>query len=241
MVTIAGNIPELLGKGLYTPSEAARLTRLGPSTVRRWIAGYSFRYATSMGPKRGYSGSLIHSDIPRIDRHMALSFLELIETYIAGAFLRTGVSLHTVRLAHRHAVEKLQMPHPFAMEQFKTDGKGIFLELEGEAPGSKALLELSRVQYAFPEILAEYLELIDFDRETELACQWWPLGKKLPVVINPAIAFGSPVIAGTRVTVQAILDALDADETEESVAKWFSITRREVDTAILLKKQRLAG
>ena len=33
--------PELLGVGLYTAEEAARLLAVHPSTVRRWLVGYS--------------------------------------------------------------------------------------------------------------------------------------------------------------------------------------------------------
>jgi len=33
---------ELLGIGLYTAEEAARLLAVHPSTVRRWLVGYSY-------------------------------------------------------------------------------------------------------------------------------------------------------------------------------------------------------
>jgi len=228
----SSGIPELLGGGIYSPSEVSRLVGLTPSRIRRWIQGYRFTYETKEGRRRSASGPVVQSDLPRVKNLLALSFLELIEVYVVGAFLQRGVRMSTVRLASRRGMEKFGTPHPFANRRFKTDGRWIFVELEEEATQEKLLLELSRLQYAMPEILNEYLDAIEFDAGTDLAVQWWPQGREAPIVLDPRVAFGSPVIAGTRIPVQTISDAFRAGETVESLGYWYNLTGEEVQAAI---------
>jgi uncharacterized protein (DUF433 family) len=228
---------ELLGVGLYSMSEASRLTGVSPQRVRRWIAGYQFRYKTVSGSKTGSSRPLIHSTIPRVGNSIALSFLELVEIRIVGAFLERGVSLQTIRRAHRRAGEKLETPHPFACRKFKTDGKRIL----GEGKEFGGLLVLSNGSYAFPEILNQYLSEITFDRNTELAREWWPLGRQGGILIDPRVAFGAPVIAGTRIPVETVLDVMRSGETRESACYWFSLSLEQVDAAIEFERGKRAA
>jgi hypothetical protein len=44
------------------------------------------------------------------------------------------------------------------------------------------------------------LQDIEVDEHTELARRWWPQGQDVPVVVDPTIAFGAPVLVGPRVT-----------------------------------------
>ncbi|MCK4626382.1 MAG: DUF433 domain-containing protein [Phycisphaerae bacterium] len=232
---------ELLGKGLYNPSEAARLVGLTPSRVRRWIQGYQFDYPTMHGRRKGASVPLICSDIPTIHHRRAVSFTELIEILMVSAFLKRGVSMRTIRKAARLAAKKLDSPHPFAFKKFRTDGRHIFLELLRESDEYKELLELSSGQYALPEILIQYLEQVEFDDVTLLASQWWPLGKKQPIVIDPSVAFGAPTIAGTRLRVSTVLDALRTGESKKAISDWYEIPPRDVMAAIEFGKKRLVA
>lgn len=230
-------MPEMLGVGLYSPAEAARLTHLTPSRVRRWIKGYSYLYPTKVGIARGSSGPVITSDLPPIASQSAISFLELVEMLVVSAFLKRGVSLHTIRLAAVRAAKKLDTPHPFAFKKFKTDGKGIFLEFVQQ----HNLLELSKAQYAFPEVLDKYLEQIDFDQISMFAERWWPLGKEKHVVVDPKVAFGKPILVGTRVPIETIKCAIRAGETEKSICRWFDLGSKQVRDAISFIKWESAA
>jgi uncharacterized protein (DUF433 family) len=87
-------------------------------------------------------------------------------------------------------------------------------------------------QYAFPEILNRYLHQIDFATDSRMASRWWPLGKKRPVVLDPNIVFGAPIIAGTRIPVKSIVDALEAGEPKKSVCAWFGLRPRQLSAAV---------
>ena len=240
MVTIA-KMPSLLGRGLYSPSEAARLVGITLSRAWRWIQGYNYRYSTTAGKKRGHSNPIIHSDVPRFRDQAALSFLELIELLVVRVFLDRGVSMRTIRLAARRASELLDVPHPFATQVFKTGGKRIFLDMEGDNTSKKQLLEISRMQYAFPEILDNYLEKVEFDLNTSFANRWWPLGKDKPIVLDPDVVFGLPTIAGTRIPVTVVCDALRAGETRKGICFWYDLSREQVKYAIEFGRKKGAA
>ncbi len=240
-MTRRNRLPELLGKGLYTPPQVARFVELSPSTVRRWLQGYQFRYATRGGRRRGASGPVIRGGVPVLRNRRAVTFVELVEVLVVAAFLKEGLRLGTLRRVARRAAEKLGSAHPFAYERFKTDGKDVYLEVLEEASPDVSLLGLAGGQYAFHPILDPYLRQLDFDTETLMAIRWWPLGKRKPVVLDPEIAFGSPVIAGTRLPVRVVLDALHAGETKRSVCEWHGIRPRELDAAVELGEQNRAA
>jgi len=225
-------MPSLLGKGLYSPSEAARWVGITPSRARRWIRGYSYEYLTTVGKKRGHSNPVIRSDVPSFHDQMALSFLELIELLVVRAFLDRGVSMRTIRLGAKWAAKFLGVSHPFASHVFKTDGRSIFMDIDGDFASKKQLLEVSRMQYAFPEVLDEYLEKVEFDLSTSFAVRWWPLGKDKPIVLDPDVVFGLPTIAGTRIPVQAVCDARRAGETKKDICFWYDLDLKQVKYAI---------
>ena len=48
-------------------------------------------------------------------------------------------------------------------------------------------------------VFDQFLSEIEFDTSTLLAARWWPLGRQVPVVLDPALRFGAPIVAGTGV------------------------------------------
>jgi uncharacterized protein (DUF433 family) len=69
-----------------------------------------------------------------------------------------------------------------------------------------------------------------------------PLGLKLNELIesNPKIMFGKPVIKGTRITVELILEKLAAGETVEGIlASYPRLTREQISAALNFAAQTL--
>lgn len=52
------------------------------------------------------------------------------------------------------------------------------------------------------------------------------------ISVDPAIRFGKPCIAGTRVDVATVIGALGAGESYESVEQNYSLTREQILTAL---------
>jgi hypothetical protein len=66
-----------LGVGIYSRSEAARLLKMTPSRVTRWIRGYC--YSLAYASKRHAQPPVIRSTSPEVDGAFVLSFLDLME------------------------------------------------------------------------------------------------------------------------------------------------------------------
>ena len=56
------------------------------------------------------------------------------------------------------------------------------------------------------------------------------------IVIDPAIAFGRPVLLRHGVTTRAITDRIDAGETPEEVARDYELEPRDVEEAVLYER-----
>ena len=63
-----------IGIGYYTVPEAARLLRMPPISIRRWLGGYAFR----QNGKRVTMPPLWQPQLPAYDHHIELGFRDLI-------------------------------------------------------------------------------------------------------------------------------------------------------------------
>ena len=103
--------------GLYTISEASRLTGVSRGRIRRWLRGYHYR-----SRQKSYtSRPLWRGQWEPIDHTLALGFLDLIEIRFVDAFRRVGVSWATLRGANERAQEMFGGSHPFCTNRFVTE------------------------------------------------------------------------------------------------------------------------
>jgi hypothetical protein len=75
---------KILGKGVYDLTEAAKLTGLRRARVKEWFQGRNARLG---------AGPVFRSDYDAINGDLAISFLDLVELFIAGQLREHGVSL----------------------------------------------------------------------------------------------------------------------------------------------------
>ncbi len=170
----------ILGQGVYTPREAARLVGTTPQQILRWTRG--------SGPneplwKAHYQ--FLDDDVTEI------SFLDLVEVRVVTALRRADISMQAIRFAIDFAQVKYGIERPLASQSFKTDGSEILMEaIEGEDD----LVSLSKKrpgQKVFKEIIFQSLN--DLEYEDEIAARWRPRGYSA-VVIDPRRHFGDPIL-----------------------------------------------
>lgn len=229
-----GEMKSMVGIGVYTVAEAARLTATATATVRRWMLGYRYR-------RRGEARArppLWQPDIEPFDGRVTLSFLDLMEVRFIRAFRQHGVSWPAIRRAAEIACDLFQDAHPFTRRRFRTDGARIFQQIEDG--GRVRLFDLNRQSWVFNEIVAPSLYAgIEFSGEH--MTRWFPIEGSSAIVIDPAIAFGRPTIAEQGVptdTIAAAVRAHDGDYAE--VARWYDLPVRAVKAAVKFE-QRLAA
>jgi len=224
----------LFNTGFYTAGDAAALLREDTRTVRRWAFGY---------PRNRLSGRvehppLIRTDLPAIEGERALTFVELVELLYVRAFHELGVSWKTIREAADTAARLFDSPHPFALRQVYLDPDSVLYGSVAEADGSEALVQLrGHGQQAFPQVVKPYLEQLEFG-VGGLAARWWPMGKDVGVLVDPRIAFGAPVVEGTRIPASTLAEAFEAERPAygeralERVAWMYEVEPRHVQNSL---------
>lgn len=222
-----------IGIGIYTVPEATSLTGVSSARIKRWISGYNFK--TIKGEKH-HSNPVWKSDLEPMDGTVALSFRDLIEIRFVDSFLKAGVSWKELRAAASKASDLLNNPHPFSTYKFKTDGRTIFAEI-GESLQQSKLLELTKNQYAFRQVIAPSLfEGLEY-QANELR-RWRPKQGNNLVVLDPRRSFGQPITDRNSVPTRILAAAVAAEgrDSEKDVARWYDVTVKEVHAAVTFEK-----
>ena len=216
-----------IGVGLYTIPEAARLTGVHPQRIRRWVVGYSYKRDSISHDQP----PVWHADMPSLHGTNGLSFQDLIEVRFVEAFRAHNVPWRTIRSAAVKACEVFERPHPFASQQFKTDGRWIFLETLEET-GEKKLLNLAKSQFEFEKMLAPILKGgLEFTKSDQGA-RWYPDWPKQDVVVDPQYSFGQPIVARGGVPTEILAKAVEVEESIEVVSKWYDLPPSVVKAAV---------
>jgi uncharacterized protein (DUF433 family) len=173
----------VLGHGAYSLSEVARYAEMSPSTIREWFRG------RSDGAGRG---PVLASDYAAIGKDYAVSFLDLVDAYVAARFREAGVRMSIVRTAYDVLAADLRTVHPFAHGELYTDGKSVIVAAASKICDRVFYNAISK--QLFFDDLKSYLDRIDYRSDTQLARRW---RISEGVMIDPKICFGKPTIAGT--------------------------------------------
>lgn len=145
-----------------------------------------------------------------------------------------------IRRAAEEASRAFSQPHPFCLRRFRTDGRSIFAEVAKDENDVK-LFDVVKKQAVFREVFDPLLSQIDYDMTTGLAVAWSPMGTKSPVVVDPARAFGQPIVRGPGVTTRVLAAAvLRGTETPESVAHWYDVDVDAVHAAVAFEVRAAA-
>jgi uncharacterized protein (DUF433 family) len=168
---------------------------------------------------------------------LQLSFYNLIEAHVLRA-LRTehGVALNELRKAISFAEKKLKLQRLLLSAELRTHAGQVFLDRYVElinlsASGQLAMRKmfeshLQRVEWdpwSFPVRLYPYLDATVRDGER-------------PIAIDPAVAFGRPIVRRAGISTAAIADRLDAGETVDALAEDYGLSRDEVEQAVLYSR-----
>jgi uncharacterized protein (DUF433 family) len=216
----------VLGRGVYTFKEAARYTTLKESRVREW-----FRHRPDVG-----RDAVFVSDYEPVEGDHAVSFYDLIDVYVAGHLRDHGVSLQTIRKVYAKLAEDFGTPHPFCHHEILDDGKKIFVRGLDKS-GQEEIMEALTKQKVFPRILKAFLNSIDYDA---VLAKRWRIGEAFgtPVVIDPQICFGTPIVEAVSKPTYILAAAYRANSDDaESVAKWYGITPEDVMAAVNFEAQ----
>jgi uncharacterized protein (DUF433 family) len=207
---------------VYTISQTAKLAGVHANTVRRWIYGEDTA-STKMRPV--FSGKSKHKE-----ELAEASFLQLAEIVVVSRFRQRNVKLNTLRQAHEYACKTLNLDYPFAWLHLKTDGIHVFSDFEKNHPEASLLTLDKKGQLTLPGNVIKALEL--FDYEEEFAARWYPIGRNVPIVIDPRYGAGRPTIPQRRLPVASIYNRWKSGENIRFISSDYSLPRKLVETTL---------
>jgi uncharacterized protein (DUF433 family) len=222
----------LLDVGIYPFPEAARLTEVPISSIRRWTLGYHF----VRGGERRWSPPLVKPKIHRIDGVPAVSFLDLQELRFLHAFRAHGVSWYWLRIAHARAKERIGHDRPFSTGKFRSSGRAILTEV-ATSSRDRALEDIVSSQLEFKKVLAPYLRGVEFS--SGIAVRWFPRADRR-VLVDPTRSFGQPVVAEAGVPTSVLARSYKAEGSMNRVARWYDVDVRSVRAAVEFERHLAA-
>lgn len=212
----------ILGQGIYSPRQAARLVGGTPQEVLRWTRG------------SGANDPLWHAYYQTLDDTTELSFSDLIELRVVKSFRRAGISLQAIRFAIEFASGKYGVERPLSTMRFKTDGREILHEAL-ERDGEMVSLSKSRAgQKVFTEIVKQSLN--DLEYEGELAARWRPAFAR-HVILDPKRQFGSPLIDGFGISTAMLYEEFQEFENVKYLAKIYEMPVALVTDAVRFEER----
>jgi uncharacterized protein (DUF433 family) len=202
----------------YPLVEAARYAAVPLSTLRAWV-----------GERKDIPGVI---DLPE-DSRGQLSFYNLVEAFVLGG-LRRKHKLPLQQLRHDLLALRELHPgvrHPLADLDLSTFARSLFVE------SPEDVVNVSRGgQLGIHEVLAGVLQRVEKGRTGAL--RLFPPTRadvaKSPrlVVIDPRIAFGRPVIAGTGIPTTVIHERWKAGDSVVALAEDYDRTPEEIEEAL---------
>jgi uncharacterized protein (DUF433 family) len=212
----------------YGLTEAAHYLGIPTSTLRSWTLGQPY---TVRDETRWFAPVIQIADP---DRRL-LSFWNLFEAYVCDAIRREHhVPLQRIRYALQIA-QKIApgSRHPLVELQLVTSGLDLFIEEYG-----RLINATPSGQMAMRESLEMYLKRVDRDA-LGLVAKLYPFTRKprpsdspKVVVIDARVAFGRPVIAGTRIPTSAVYDRWRAGESIPLLAEDYGRSIVEIEEAL---------
>lgn len=190
------------------------------STLRAWFLGQS-RFERVVTPA---------SSSP-----LMLSFLDLAEAHVVGAICRD----HEVSLQHvRTALDTLRRlypasAHPLISRAFSTDGVDLFVREYGE------LVNISRIERrSLGHVFDAHIRRVDWS-DDDLPTRIFPFtatsfseNDRRSIVIDPNIAFGRRVIAGSGIRTELVAERYAAGERIDDLANDYGRSPSEIEDAI---------
>jgi len=222
LVTVVRAAP--LERPVYGMSQAARLLGLRTDTVRRWIDGY-VRSGVAYAP-------VIREERTSDD---TVTWGEFVEAGYLREYRAKQVSLQYLRPVIALLRKELGVRYPLATLKPYTSGRSLALEVQKTVGLDPALniVILGRdgtLQLADPA--QAFLEKVDFAGEgNQDATRLYPLGRSVPVVLDPERSFGEPTLP-TGVRTEILAELIDAGEEPDRVAAVYKVNTNDVAAAV---------
>ena len=186
--------------GIYFPSDIQLILKLNKQNTSNWIKNYYEALDLKIGRQR------------------AINFYMLIELYVINKLLKF--------MSHNQIKEQYKLlskstPYPFARKDLNLFNRKLYIQNNNE-------YESADGNYGINDIIKEFSLKISYSSDN-LSEEFYPLTKESPIVVNPRIQAGQPVIKGTRIPVENIYEMLKSNESIENICFYYQIQPEMVE------------
>jgi len=196
----------LIGRGIYDPTEAARLVRVHPDTLARWTTG---------------KHPLV---IPAFGRFF--DFGDLVSLLVIAELWRRDVQKSEIRRGIEVLAGKLDVDRPLAHVDapkcLATVGRAFFVNIGEWADAGKGF------QLAFQPMIEPVLRPLEYDTHG-MAHLWRPLEF---VTATPVVQAGTPCAEATRVPTTTIDGLVRVGEDLEDIAFDLDLEIEQIEAAL---------
>ena len=189
-----------------TAGEAARQLQVPESTLNSWMSSRQHP-------------ALIHAVQPERRGWPRLPFMAIVEAHVLRSLRVLGGRMDEIRLAAEVVRKELGDEYALVSRRIATDGVAVFVALADDS-----LLHVRGNQLTLRSVVADHLRLISWDddgRPISLRLRQYP--DTAAVVIDPRFGWGAPVLADSKVPVDAMLQLWRTGEPMAIVAKEFGV------------------
>jgi uncharacterized protein (DUF433 family) len=203
---------------MYWLSEIALFTGVPKSTLKRWTGQTAGSRPLILPPP---------DEMQQHTRELRLSFANLLEAHILDATRKHDIPIEQIRRGLEYLKEVFpKAAHPLLTTDFYAvpGTRNMFIRtMEGPVNISR------HGQPGLAEILEKYIRRIEWDRSGPVRLM--PMRSE-KVVIDLNVAGGQPVIRGTGILASVLARRWRAGDTEEELAKGYTLPLDDVRAAI---------
>lgn len=214
-------MPESVVIPRYSFAEADRLARVTAGTSRRWTRGYSYESQDGQRVRKPPVGRTEPSP------ELAVSFADLVEVAAIRGLRTLGFSLPKIREIVDSCQDIFESERPLLSQTFKVDGRDAFVERED---GVLISVLRGKRRVAWDDVLGPFLETVEY--EDGWAQRWWPAGRSTQVVIDPQFGYGLPVVEGTGVRTEILVERSEAGDSSRQIAADFGVSIESIQAAL---------
>lgn len=200
---------------LLTAREAARSLRMPESTLDGWLAD-----------RRPLP--LVHSVDPERRGWSRMPFVGIVEAYVLRSLRELGFTKADIRRAADLVREEFDDPYALAKERIATDGVGLFVRVADDS-----LVHARDRQVAIREVIVDYLQYVVWDARgnpSQLRLPQYP--REAEVMIDPRFGWGAPVLARSKVPVDALVSLWKNGESISAVSEEYDLPADVVENVL---------
>ncbi len=198
---------------LYTRAEVALHLGLPATTLGDWLR----------------SGALAAGSGGRGEP--TITFAGLVETHMLRQLRRTGLSLQAIGEAALALRSRAGRQYPLAWSGLAHDGRDLLIEIAAE--GREAGWERIRdSQGGLPGVLRRGSAAIGWSDDGYAATLRLVIYHDIDIIVDPSQSRGRPVIAGSGIRVEDVLDRIRTGASYREIATKFDLDDFEVEALV---------